>query len=279
MNTKSLTPASAPTTASGALRVRPRIWIGLAVFAGYDILVSAVQHASGIAYPDLGVSGLNLFLGAGVSLIVAALFLAVTATCLGWWRPALFEQRHSVRWPIFIPALMAAALLINLVSVDWASYDLGFFAASIVLLLVGFVEEMATRGLLIVGLRSRLSEGWVWFFSSAVFALMHLENALSGQNLTSTIQQVFFAFLAGTVLYILRRTTGSLIWAMVLHGLWDFSVFALGHGAAGPFAGFGVMLNTLAGVLALICVAFVIRGAKESTAQNKVVASKVSLAA
>lgn len=60
------------------------------------------------------------------------------------------------------------ALLINLVSVDWGSYDRAFFAASVVLVLVGFSEKMANRGLLVVGLRSRLVEGWVWFISTAL---------------------------------------------------------------------------------------------------------------
>ena len=158
---------------------------------------------------------------------------------------------------------MAVALIINLASTDWGSYDGGFFAASIVLILVGFTEEMANRGLLVVGLRSKLGEGWVWFISSALFALMHLTNVFTGQPLAPTLQQVGLAFLAGTVFYITRRTTGTLIWAMVLHGLWDFSTFAVGHGTAGPFAGLGGILNIIVGVLALIVVAFVIRGSNE----------------
>ena len=50
---------------------------------------------------------------------------------------------------------------------------------------------------------------------------------------------------------------------MVLHGLWDFSTFAVGHGTPGPFAVFGGIVNQIAGVLGLIVVAFVIRGSKE----------------
>ncbi|WP_350350069.1 CPBP family glutamic-type intramembrane protease [Agromyces sp. G08B096] len=145
------------------------------------------------------------------------------------------------------------------------THHLGFFAASIVLLLVGFTEEMATRGLLLVGLRSRLHEGWVWFISTAAFAVMHLTNALGGQGLDLTMTQVGMAFLGGTVFYILRRTTGTLIWAMVLHGLWDFSTFAVGHGTAGPLAPLASPVFMLAGAAGLIVVAFVIRGANERT--------------
>lgn len=251
-------PSSAQTP-----RVRPSVWIGLAVFVAYVVIVFIVGKLSGVPYTEMGRDGGTLFLGAGLMLIVGAIFLAIAASLLGWWRPALFDRTHSARWPIFVPALMAVAMLINLASTDWASYDVGFFAASIVLLLVGFTEEMATRGLLLVGLRSRLGEGWVWFITSAAFALMHLTNALSGQDLVTTLQQVGAAFLGGTIFYILRRTTGTLIWAMVLHGLWDFSTFAVAHGTPGPYAAFASFVFQAAGILGLIVVAFVIRKSDE----------------
>ncbi|WP_022888720.1 CPBP family intramembrane glutamic endopeptidase [Agromyces italicus] len=245
------------------LRVRPRVWIGLAIWLGYAIVVFIVQQLSGIPYTRLGDDGGTLFLGAGVSLVVGAVLLAITASLLGWWHPALFDRKRSASWPIFVPAIMAVALVINIASTDWGSYDIGFFAASIVLLLVGFTEEMATRGLLLVGLRSRLGEGWVWFITSALFGLMHLANAFTGQDLLLTLQQVGMAFLGGTVFYILRRTTGTLIWAMVLHALWDFSTFAVGHGTPGPLAVLAGTVNLIAGVIGLAVVWFVIRGADE----------------
>ncbi|GAA1798199.1 CPBP family intramembrane glutamic endopeptidase [Leucobacter iarius] len=252
-------------TRTEQLRVRPKVWIGLAIWVGYVIVVFVVGKLSGVPYTELGRDGGTLFLGAGLMLIVGAILLAITASLLGWWRPALFERERSARWPIFVPAIMVVALLINLVSVDWGSYDLGFFAASIVLMLVGFTEEMATRGLLIVGLRSRLPEGWVWFLSSAAFGLMHLTNAFGGQSIGLTLNQVGMAFLGGTVFYILRRTTGTLIWAMILHGLWDFSTFAVGHGTPGPLLGLSGIVNYIAGFAALAVVAFVIRGSRERT--------------
>lgn len=126
-------------------------------------------------------------------------------------RPAVlgldFERRHGPRWPLVVPALMVVALGVNLANTDWASYDGAFFAASLVLLLVDFTEELATRGLPVVGLRSRLQEAWVWFLSSALFAAMHLVNIFAGQGVSTTLTQVGMAFLGGTVFYILRRST------------------------------------------------------------------------
>lgn len=249
---------------SETYRVQPRVWIGLVIYLGYVAVVFGVQQISGVPYTDFSKSGVNLFLGAGLSLIVGAILLAITTTLLGWWRPALFDRHRSAhKWPIIAPVIMVVALLVNLISVDWGSYDGAFFAASIVLLLVGFTEELATRGLLLVGLRSRLSEVWVWLITSALFGLMHIVNAFIGQAVGPTLQQVALAFGAGTIFYVLRRVTGSLIWAMILHGLWDFSTFALGQGTPGPYFAFGGVLEIVAIVLALIGVAFVVRGADE----------------
>ncbi len=255
-------------------RVQPRVWIGIVIYLAYVVVVFIVQQLSGIPYTELGDTGGNLFLGAGLSLVIGAILLAITTTALGWWRPALRDRhRAGHKWPIIAPAVMVIALIANFVSVDWASYDVAFFAASVVLLLVGFTEELATRGLLLVGLRSRLSEVWVWFLTSALFGLMHLVNAINGAAIGSTIQQVVLAFGAGTIFYILRRVTGSLVWAMILHGLWDFSTFALGRGTPGPFAALGGGLEIIAIVIALVGVAFVIRGADEKVFADRSLAS------
>ena len=124
-----------------ALRVRPRVWIGIVIYLGYALIVYLVRAITGVPYDELGDSAANLFLGAGVSLIVGAILLAITTTLLGWWRPALFDRRRSVRWPIIAPILMAVAVVLNLAFTDWGSYDGAFFAASLVLLLVGFTRN------------------------------------------------------------------------------------------------------------------------------------------
>ncbi|MFF2371233.1 CPBP family intramembrane glutamic endopeptidase [Agromyces sp. NPDC058110] len=252
------------TTAPSALRVRPRIWIGLAIWVGYLALVFTIQVSTGIPYDEWGDSAGNLFFGGGLSLIIATVLLAITTSLLGWWRPALFERERSRhRWPIFVPILAATAVVMNLAGTDWASYSGAFLAASVALLLVGFTEELVNRGLLVVALRSSLHEGWVWFISSALFGLGHLINIALGAPDGGTVIQVLSAFLGGTIFYILRRTTGSLIWAMVLHGLWDFSVFATGVGTPADLVYLANVVYLTAGFLALAVVAFVIRGAHE----------------
>lgn len=251
------------------VRVRPRVWIGFAVFLGYAVLVVLMQRLSGVPYTELGDTGGTLFRGAGISLIVGAILLAATTSWLGWWRPALFDRRRAEhRWPIVAPMLMAVLVLVNLAVTDWSAYDLGFFGASLALLLVGFTEELTTRGLLLTGLRAGLSEGWVWFLSTLAFGVMHYANVLGGQAFGPTSLQVLNAFLFGTTLYILRRVTGSLVWAMVLHALWDFSVFAIGKGHPAPLAGVVGIVGIVVGVLSLIAVRWVITGTDERISKN-----------
>ncbi|MDN4640401.1 hypothetical protein QCD70_09120 [Agreia sp. PsM10] len=84
-----------PSSTHASVKVRPRVWIGLAIYVGYIIVVFSVQAFSGVPYDKLGESGTNLFFGAGLSLIIAAVLLAITTTLLGWWRPALFDRHHS----------------------------------------------------------------------------------------------------------------------------------------------------------------------------------------
>jgi hypothetical protein len=81
---------------------------------------------------------------------------------------------------------------------------------------------------------------------------MHLVNVLAGLPVVTTAEQAVNAFLFGTALYILRRTTGSLLWCMALHGFWDFSLFALGRGTPAPWdglSGFELPIGLVGGVV------------------------------
>ena len=119
-----------------------------------------------------------------------------------------------------------------------------------------------SRGLVLTAFRSRLREGWAWLLSSLLFGLMHLLNVALGAPFSSTIAQVAIAFGSGTAFYILRRVTGSLIAAMVLHGLWDVSVFAVGFAPKGT--AFATLLAPVIAALSLAVVYWVIKGTNEN---------------
>lgn len=244
------------------MRVHPRAWIGLAVWALYLLVVVAIQAASGVPYTDFGDSAGNLWRGAVISLAVGAVLVAVITTWLGWWGPALRERRTTrAKWTIIAPALLLVATVGNLLGTDWGQVGADFVVAGLALgVLVGFNEELTSRGLLLTGLRGGTREIAVALISSALFGLMHGVNIVLGQSLADTLPQIGSAFLQGLTFYILRRVTGSLIGAMVLHGAWDFSVFTLGAtDGSNPVAA----VVFLAGLFALATFWFAARDADE----------------
>jgi len=245
------------------MRIIPRVWIGLAIFLGYCAVIVIVTKLGGVPFPEIGKSAETTLKGAVLPLGVAAVLLAITTSTLGWWRPALFERRRSHhRWPIIAPVIMFLAAVLNLFNTDWSKFDATFLVSLIALgLLVGFCEELMARGLLLTSLRSSLTEVWVWFLSSLLFGVMHMLNVLLGGPLQGTLSQAGLAFASGTAFYILRRVTGSLIFAMVLHGLWDVSVFAVGF--APKEASLAPLLVYVVAVLSLAFVYWVIKGANE----------------
>jgi uncharacterized protein len=117
---------------------------------------------------------------------------------------------------------------------------------------VGFCEELAIRGLLPTGLRGTLTEGRAWFWSTLLFGLLHLPNWVFGAG-PGAIAQVGMAFLAGTTLYLLRRGAGTLVAAMLLHAIWDFSSLI---GDGGAFVG---LLNVPVGIASVVVALVLVR--------------------
>jgi membrane protease YdiL (CAAX protease family) len=184
---------------------------------------------------------------------IGGLVLSGLATWWGWWRPALFEgRRFGPTWALISPALLVLAYLLNFSTSNFARLTLGFLLlAALGTALVGFSEELLMRGLVLVGLRGSLSEGWVWLTTSAVFGLLHGINYFYGQSLVATLVQIAFAALLGTVLYATRMLTGTLLVPMALHALNDFSAF-LTTGTGGSGTVFAVVVEGVAEIIALI---------------------------
>jgi len=251
------------------MKVSPRPWIGLAVWAGYVVVVVVVGVLSGVGYDHIGDSTETLFRGAALFLAIGAVYLVIVTSLLQWWRSALFEtERSKHRWPIVAPAIMALSILIALPGVDWAKIDGGYLAGLLTLgVLVGFNEELVTRGLLLTGMRATFREVWVWLITSGLFGLMHATNIIGGAPVGQTLQQVVLAFLGGTAFYIVRRVTGSLIWAMALHGAWDFTTFATGHGTVGQ--NLGLFIGVAGEILALVFVFWTFASAPRRSVQTR----------
>ena len=97
-------------------------------------------------------------------------------------------------------------------------------------LLVGVCEEFLCRGWLLNEFLERYGDTkkGVWYsiiISGVIFGLIHLGNFFAGQDLVSTITQILNASAVGIVLGLIYYKTKNIWSVIVLHGLWDFSLF------------------------------------------------------
>lgn len=87
-------------------------------------------------------------------------------------------------------------------------------------MIVGYTEESVFRGII----RDKLkSKGQVFYivFSSLLFGILHISNALSGKDALSVLLQVINALLIGVILALLIATTQHIIPLIVFHFAYD----------------------------------------------------------
>jgi uncharacterized protein len=230
------------------------VLVSVGVFVAYTVVVGVLWRVTGTRYDHLVDSRSTVLRGIILPIGAGAVVLTIATTWLGWWRPALFEDgRVGPAWVLVVPALFGLVALLNIATIDVRSPKARLLPLLLVgTLLVGFAEELVTRGLLVVGLREGgANELVVWLVTSVLFALLHGINALFGQSGKATITQTVAAFFAGTVLYVTLMSTGTLIVGMVLHALWDFGTLGImaTDREQKPVAGILAMLTFLAGIV------------------------------
>lgn len=203
--------------------VPPSLLIGIApivVFAA----VSAIRARPSDDYPELGLTVRSVVRAIVVPEAIAAVVLVLLVTGLGWWRIVATDPRRGTPlWAVTAPAVVVAVSLGRLPVMDWTARPARYFLLlALGVLLVGVFEELLARGVLLVGLRRRLPEFFVWLVSCVVFGLLHLLNALAGADLGTTLLQVLFAASFGSVLYVARRMSRTIVVPVLMHALWDF---------------------------------------------------------
>ena len=152
------------------------------------------------------------------------LFAIGVTTWLGWWRPVLVERRRVQRWVLVVPVLFLLAIVAGTNYGELADRS-GSFVVLLLLgmLFVGFAEELMFRGLGVHVLRQHgMTEGRVALWSSVVFGLAHITNAIDTGG--AAVGQAIAVSFAGYFFYLTRRAAGTLLVGAVVHGLFDFSI-------------------------------------------------------
>lgn len=206
------------------MRLPPRPLTGVLVFVGYLACFYGVWFVTSVDYESIGDSADSLLKWYVAPTWVGGLFLAIAVSWLGWWRPVLFEkERARSSWIVIAPAYMLVLAIVFLFTSDYSVLTGGMIPLLVLGSLgVGFAEEVSSRGVLITGFRARYGEPMVWFLSCLLFALLHLPNWFFGLG-PAAMGQVLLAFGGGSVFYLLRRFSGTLLWAIGLHAVWDFA--------------------------------------------------------
>jgi membrane protease YdiL (CAAX protease family) len=199
-------------------------------------------------------------------LTVGLVFLALTLR-LGWVSRARLRLPSTVAgWAV---GLLPCAALLAVIDYGYLQ-DKGSSTLPVVFLTfltVGFTEELGFRGVGIGGFQQAFTLRRSWLYASGLFGAAHFVNILQGEPVGVAIGQVVMTTLMGLLFGALAIKSGSLILAMVAHGLWDvFAVTRLMRAeATGALVGNG--MATLA-IAALVAVALAL--AVRSSARQRV---------
>lgn len=248
-------PHGEPTAWTG-VRFQPSVALGLLVYAGYLAIFYATWAINDVDYDTIGDTVESTKLHYAMPTLLGCAFLLVAISVLGWWRNTLFDSfRSGPTWAWIGPIAMFLLACASFAGVTWGNASSSLLMWSVLGAIgVGFGEEMITRGALLVGLRTRHDEVVAWFFSTLAFAALHGPNAFFGQSVANTAVQVVFTFIVGSLLWSIRRLSGTLILCMFLHGFWDSAAFLPGATGDDPFPGAALLY-----VIAIVCVIGVLR--------------------
>jgi membrane protease YdiL (CAAX protease family) len=218
--------------------------------------------------------------GIAVFYVLPELFGAVVLTAftlsVGWRRQVFGRQPITGRGWMWIA--IAVVLLFNILR--FATIDYGTAGFDVVLtwllagLLIGFTEEVLTRGLVVNLLRKAgYREIVVAVVSAALFAALHAGNLLNGQSLFATAFQLVYTFAFGILMYLALRVTGTIIAPILLHASTDPSIFLqTAYPAEGPLtsiAGFGNIAVIVTGFVLIFFIRGSVGGTKTPFAEER----------
>jgi len=208
-------------------RHEPSVLLGILLYLGYLTVFFIIWTINGVDYLRIGQSAETTKLWYAYPTLAGCAFLVVAISILGWWRLVLFDKSKSgPPWVWILPVAMSVIILNNFLGMPAGKLSIELLLwSSLGAVGVGLGEEMITRGSMIVGLRSRFSEGKVWLISTLLFSALHIPNVFFGLPISSMPIQVLLTFIMGSGLYVIRRMSGTLILPIILHGLWDSSLF------------------------------------------------------
>lgn len=248
-------------------RIAPNIKNGLLIALLYVVYFSIALKISGVAYDQITDSANNVLKAVVLPMVGGTIMLTAVAKWSGWWKD-LWHDKYKIKghsWMWLFPIIMAIGIISTLASAKFGNTTVQMIGYIFIgTALVGYNEELLFRGMVLRSARgSGFSELRVMLVVALSFGIFHGANFFLGQDLMPTLQQIAFASINGAIFYMIFRKSGLLVVTMILHGLWDFSVFAreatLGSSPklAAVFALIGAAVLYIPIVLLLVSLRFV----------------------
>jgi membrane protease YdiL (CAAX protease family) len=155
-------------------------------------------------------------------MLLSLIVPVVLISALRWWRRVNRDSVPTARWVIAVPLLLAGA---SLIFTDYGAYaERGpayALLTAVAVLLVATSEELMFRGIAVEALRDGLREGWVAVISTLLFAVTHVATAATSWPL------IVSAAMGGYLYYLTRRSTGYIIFPILVHAAYDWFAFSL----------------------------------------------------
>jgi membrane protease YdiL (CAAX protease family) len=219
----------------------------VAIIQGAGLLVGVDTGDSDSQFPTTESIVRNALIPIGLSIVYGV----AIATWLGWWGEIVRDDRPVAPWVRRVPLTMLVAAIISINYAHLADQTVGLVLCLVALgVFVGFGEELMFRGIGVVAFRrAGFAEGRVALWSSLVFGLVHVSNAI-GQG-PQAFAQAAVVSTSGYLFYLGRRAGGTILLAMLVHGLWDVSLIS---SLVGPDvkAYFGMLVVILAQVFLIV---------------------------
>ncbi len=185
-----------------------------------EIVVIFVYLVAGTIAHFLNLSNLGLYGLANLGLTVIAIILL---TAMGWWKAVGFRSPQN-RGDLVFYAIPFIPMFINFIPGLQVSSFVFLAEVCAITLMVGFVEEVFFRGLMLNALKARC----FWraaIITSLLFGLTHALNTLAGKSFVDDAAQIFYAVAIGFAFAALVLHKG-ILWPLVLaHFLIDFVNF------------------------------------------------------
>lgn len=174
-----------------------------------------------------------------IALIVAPLFLFGVIAYFKWDKQELGLKAAQNWHLLWLPALFVLAFLGAGVAFGLPPAQMIVFAL-VNSLLIGVSEELMFRGIIFRGALAQ-PQFKIWpaiWVTAILFGAVHALNGFLTGDFVAALAQALSVIMSGLWLHAIRLRTKSLYPAMLIHGLWDFSlfVFVTSLGLAGATA-------------------------------------------